>query len=345
MKRIFVIVHVILCIAALTVYAQVDMKNTGQGGVDVKLSGQTTMNFLQVNVSPRAAGMGTAYASMAHGVESVFSNPAGLPEMESSFEGFVSSTQWFADIKYVAGALAWNAKEYGAVALSAEIVDYGTIKGTAFVPRNSTGPENYILTGNVPNVGAYVFGLTYVKPISNEFAIGGTVKYAGQQLGQLIDINGTVSDNTAKKWVFDMGVKYFPGIESLRLGMSIRNFSTFVRYQSFQSPIPLEFSVGLGMNILDVFNTGTIKDHEFFLSTDFVHPNNYTDRINVGVEYNFLKKFSLRGGYQSNHDLLSWSGGGGIAQSIGGVDLHVDYAYSGTKNFGGIHRLAMGFAF
>ena len=197
MKRIFVVVVMILCLASLQMIAQVDMGTYGQGGVNLKQAGQTTMNFLQVSVSPRAAGMGAAYTSMAEGVESVFSNPAGLTEMDSRFEGFVSSTQWFADIKYLAGALAWNAKEYGVIALSAEVVDYGTIKGTAFVPKSSTGTENYILTGNVPNVGAYVFGLTYVKAISNEFAIGGSVKYAGQQLGQLVDAFGVACDNIA----------------------------------------------------------------------------------------------------------------------------------------------------
>lgn len=345
MKRIFAVLSFIFCLAGQHLVAQVDMKTIGQGGVDLKQTGQTTMNFLQVSVSPRAAGMGAAYTSMARGVESVFSNPAGLPEMESSVEAFVSSTQWFADIKYLAGAVAWNGKELGQVALSAEVVDYGSIKGTAFVPRSSTGTANYILTGNVPNVGAYVFGLTYVKAISNEFAIGGSVKYAGQQLGQLVNASGVVSNNNSTKYVFDMGVKYFPGIESLRLGMSIRNFSTFVRYQSFQSPIPLEFSLGLGMNILDIFDKDMLKEHEFFITTDFVHPNNYTDRVNVGVEYNFMKTFSLRGGYQSNNDLLGLSGGVGLMQSIGGIMMRVDYAYSGTKNFGGIQRVALGFAF
>ena len=72
------------------------------------------------------------------------------------------------------------------------------------------------------------------------------MKYVGQQLGQSIGENGNTSDNNANKLAFDLGVKYFPGIESLRLGMSMRNFSTFVRYHSFSSPLPIIFAVWTG---------------------------------------------------------------------------------------------------
>ncbi len=346
MKLLIKLIVLIISMNYLSLQAQnVDMKTTGQGGVDLKLSGQTTMNFLQVGVSPRAAGLGNAYTALSKGVESVFTNPAGLTEMNSEFEAFVSTTKWFADINYLAGALAWNGEDYGVVALSFVVVDYGTIKGTALVPKASTGTDNYILTGNVENVGAYSFGLSYVKAISPKFSIGGTVKYVGQQLGRSVDAAGATTDNNANKVAFDMGVKYFPGIESLRLGMSIRNFSTFVKYQSFQSPIPLEFALGVGMNVMDVFDKELSKEHELLFSTEFVHPNNYTDRVNAGIEYTFMKMFSVRGGYQTNHDVLSWAGGVGVVQTLGGIKFDIDYSYSNTEYFGGVNRFSIGFGF
>ncbi len=313
-------------------------------GVDLKQAGQSSMTFLQVGVSPKAAAMGDANTALSSGVESVFSNPAGLTEMKSQFQAFVSSTQWIADIKYLAGAVGWNAGNYGAVAFSFVYVNYGDIKGTAFVPATSTG-ANYILTGNVPNVGAYSFGLTYVKAVSEKFSIGGTIKYVGQNLGQLTDANGVTSDNNANKLAFDMGIKYFPGIESLRLGMSIRNFSTFVQYQYFQSPLPLAFSVGLGMNIMDLINKNLSQDHSIMVSTEFVHPNNYTDRVNTGIEYTFMKTVSLRAGYQSNQDIFGWSGGVGLEHEIGGTQLEVDYSYSSTQYFNGVNRFSLNVAF
>ncbi len=344
MKSLMKIIALFLVIN-LNLHAQVDMKTTGQGGVNLKQTGQTTMNFLQISVSPKASALGNAFTAISKGVESVFANPAGLPEMNSKYEAFVSSTQWFADIKYLSGAVAWNGEEYGAVALSFLLVDYGTIRGTALVDAASTSPENYILTGDVKNVGAYAFGLTYVKKISPKFAIGGTAKYVGQQLGQSVDAAGNVSDNRANKWVFDMGIKYFPGIESLRLGMSMRNFSTFVRYQSFSSPLPIAFAVGLGMNIMDLINKKLSEEHSLLVSSEFIHPNNYTDRVNAGVEYTYLNMISLRAGYESNHDIFSWSGGVGIKQSIGGVKFDINYSYSATEYFDGVNRFSLSVAF
>ena len=339
MKLLIKIIAFILSLGSMNLLAQ-DIGSLGQNSSNVKLTGQSSMTFLQIGVSPKAAALGDAYTAVSQGVESVFFNPAGLTEMNSQFQAFVSSTQWFADIKYLAGAIGYNSGDYGAFALSFIVVDYGTIKGTSLVPAASTG-ANYTLTGDVKNVGAYSFGLTYVKAVSTKFAIGGTVKYVGQQLGQLTDANGNTSDNNANKVAFDMGVKYFPGIESLRLGMSIRNFSTFVQYQNFESPLPLAFSVGLGMNLMDLINKDMSKEHALVLSSEFVHPNDYTDRVNTGLEYTFMNLVSLRAGYETNHDILSWSGGIGLGTSLAGTRIDVDYSYSHTNYFDGVNRFAL----
>jgi hypothetical protein len=343
MKLLIKIIAFIISLSSMNLLAQ-DISSLGQNSANVKLTGQSSMTFLQVGVSPKAAALGDAYTAMSQGVESVFFNPAGLTEMNTTYQAFVSSTQWFADIKYLAGAVAYNSGDYGAFALSFIVVDYGTIKGTSLVPSTSTD-KNYTLTGDVKNVGAYSFGLTYVKAVSTKFAIGGTVKYVGQQLGQLTDANGNTSDNNANKWAFDMGVKYFPGIESLRLGMSIRNFSTFVQYQSFESPLPLAFSVGLGMNLMDLINKDISKDHALVLSSEFVHPNDYTDRVNTGLEYTFMNMVSIRGGYETNHDILSWSGGIGLGTTLAGTRIDVDYSYSHTEYFDGVNRFALNVGF
>lgn len=347
MKRLIILIVSIISFSSMCIFAQVDMKTTGQGGVDLKQTGQSTMNFLLVGVSPRAEGMGGAYTALSKGVESVFANPAGLTEMNSQFEAFVSSTNWIADIKYLAGALAWNAEDYGAVAFSFIVVDYGSIKGTELVPAATLGNNGvfYTLTGDVSDVSAYSLGLTYVKKISNKFSIGGTAKYVGQSLGHYTDANGNDNFNHANKWAFDVGVKYFTGIESLRLGMSMRNFSTFVQYQLYSSPLPLEFSVGLGMNIMDIIKKDLSKDHSVMVSAEFVHPNNYTDRVNVGVEYTFMDMFSLRTGYETNQDILGWTAGAGVKQTIEGITLDINYSFSNTQYFNGVHRFGLNIGF
>ena len=348
MKRIIILLVTIISLSGWSFAQVIDMNTEGQGGVDLKKTGQTTMNFLQVGVSTKASGLADAYTALSSGVESIFTNPAGLSEMTSEYEAFVSSTQWFADIKYLAGAAAWNGGNLGVFGLSFIVVDYGSIKGTSLLSNDAAGtdPNGYTLTGDVPNVGAYSFGLTYVKEVSTKFSMGGTVKYVGQQLGQLVDANG-VSDNNKHTWSFDLGIKYYPGIESLRLGMSMRNFSTFVHYQNLnaKASLPLTFALGLGMNLMDVINKDMAQKHALMLSAEFVHPNNYTDRVCAGLEYTFDDMISLRGGYETNHDILSWASGIGVKQTVGGLTFDINYSYSNTEYFDGVNRFSLNVAF
>ena len=153
---------VIILFPLLSLSAQTgDFNNTGESGLDLKKTGQTSMNFLQVGVSPREAGLGGAITSLSQGVESIFSNPAGLTEMTKDFGFFLSTTQWFADIKYHAAAAAWNTGDYGVIGLSFIIVDYGSIKGARLLPYADAGKDaqGYELTGDIPNVGAFSFGV------------------------------------------------------------------------------------------------------------------------------------------------------------------------------------------
>lgn len=321
-----------------------DFNNTGESGLGLRKTGQTTMNFLQVSVSPKEAALGGAITSLSEGVESIFSNPAGLSEMTTDFGVFISTTQWFADIKYHAAAAAWNTGDYGTIGLSFIIVDYGSIRGARLLPFAEAGKDalGYELTGDINNVGAYSFGLTYVKQINDRFSIGGTVKLVGQQLGQL-NVDGVVSDNNASKPAFDFGIKYFTGIKSLRLGMSMRNFGTFVKYQNYSSGLPLMFSVGLGMNVFELIEQS--QDHKVFISSEFVHPTNYTDRIRAGIEYDFMDIVSLRGGYESNHDVLGFAAGIGLRQELGGTVIEFDYSYSQAEFFDNVNRFALNVAF
>jgi hypothetical protein len=125
--------------------------------------------------------------------------------------------------------------------------------------------------------------------------------------------------------------------------MSMRNFGTFVKYQNFSSPMPLMFSVGLGMDVLDLFEQS--QDHKVFISSEFVHPTNYTDRVLTGIEYVFMDMVSLRAGYVSNHDILSFSAGIGLNYTVAGTRIEFDYSYSKVEFFDKVNRFALNVAF
>jgi hypothetical protein len=53
----------------------------------------------------------------------------------------------------------------------------------------------------------------------------------------------------------------------------------------------------------------------------------------------------LRGGYQTNRDLQSWSMGMGINTTIENYAVQVSYSYSASEYFSGVNRLSLGFGF
>jgi len=317
-------------------------------GVGLKKVGQSTMNFLQVGVVPRASALGEAYTAVGKGPEALFYNPAGMAEMNGRFGVFVSGTKWIADIQYLGGAVAWKLGNAGTVGLSFLTVDYGEMFGTSLISKSSaaSNPIGYIDNGAFSNTGAYAFGLGFARTVSSMFIIGGDVRYVGQQLGQSIttDTNGQLKDNTANRLVFDLGVKYNTGFKSFNFGMSIRNFATSVKYEELTAQLPMTFAVGASMDILDLFMNDH-KDHAALVSIEFSHPNNYTERLNMGLEYTFMNRVSLRGGYITNSDLAGLCFGAGISQELMGKKLEIGYSYSLFDVFDNINRLSIGISF
>ncbi|HPG38909.1 MAG TPA: PorV/PorQ family protein [bacterium] len=307
---------------------------------------QSTMNFQLVSLSPQASAMGEAFCAVGAGAEGIFFNPAGMVETTTKFELKMSITQWIADINYMAGAMVWNTGNWGSFGFSIMSVDYGTINGTSLLAPGESGlyPIGFKDTGEVSNVGAYSFGLTYGRAISSQFFIAGNMRLAGQNLGRSMVATG-MKDNNATKLVFDAGVKYYTGLKSFRFGMAIRNFSSNIKREEIEEQLPLLFTMGVAMNIMDVIDPAHAADNSLLLAVDFLHPNNYSERMNIGLEYKILGCIALRGGYQTNRDLASWSAGLGLNTTIGKNNIEFDYSYSAFDIFDEVNRFAIGIAF
>ncbi len=310
--------------------------------VDLNKLGQSTMNFQLVSLSARASALGEAVYATSAGAEAIFFNPAGMVDAPRTVDASLFYTQWLADIGYFAGALAWDFGEFGSVGLSAMGVDYGTLNATRLVSSATT--EVYEDMGEMANVGAWSFGLSYARAINTQFSIGGTVRYTGQSLGQSLLASG-LKDNDAWKFVFDMGVKYHTGFRSFRFGMAIRNFSSQVRREEIDEQLPLTFTLGLAADMLEMFSPGGTRESALTLGVDYLHPNNYTERVNLGLEYTMFGAIALRGGYQTNRDAASWSAGVGFFTTLEERDIRVDYSYSQMDFFDGVSRFSLGVGF
>lgn len=323
------------------------LASAGQAQVNLSKVGQTTMNFQLVNLSARAGAMGEAAYAISTGAEAIFLNPAGLAEMDRTFDANLMFTSWIADIKYKGGAFAWHPGNIGTFGFSAMTVDYGTINGTRLIANPVQGTEPYEDIGPLNNVGAYSFGLSYAQRISDQFSIGGTARWTGQNLGESIlwyDGSGNslgVKENNAAKMVFDIGVKYYTGFRSFRFAMAFRNFSSQLMREKMNEQMPVTFTIATAMDLLDVFTPAHEKGSAMTLGADYLHSNNFSERMNFGLEYFYHNTIALRGGYQTNRDLASWSAGLGVNQSLENYDVRLNYSYSHEDLFDGVNRISL----
>lgn len=309
-----------------------------QAQVSMKKVGQSTMNFLEVGISPRAAGLGNAYTAICDDAESIFYNPAGLAGTSSGYSVFLSQTQWIADINYTAGAITKSFGNLGTVGISVLSVNYGDIQGAIPVE----GGEGYELTGNV-DLGAYAFGLAYARQISSQFYMGGLIQYVGQKLGSNNLETGTVK-NTANKLTLNFGVKYITNFKKFSFAMAIRNFSTEVKYEEYNTQMPLIFNVGASIDLMEFFSPNQ-NGAPLTLSAEFQHPNNYTERVNIGCEYTLMKMFALRAGYEFNRDLAGFSAGVGVTPDLLGGKFGINYSYSAFDVFDAVNRFSLNVKF
>ncbi len=315
------------------------------GQVNLNKLGQSTMDFLLVSVSPKASALGDAYTTLGTGAVSMFYNPAGIVETRNKFDVTVNYTQWIADIKYLGGGLVYNMGNYGSVGVSFLTIDYGTIYATRLDP--TLGNTGYIDDGTLNNVGAYSAGLTYSKAISTKFLIGGTMKVVSQSLGENNYSNGVSKKNNATKLAFDAGVKYYTGYKNFAFGMAIRNFASNVKRELNDEQLPLTFSMGGAIDVMQFINPNmSPNDQDMTLAVDFLHSNSYSERVNIGLEYKLMNMVSIRGGYQTNRDIMSWSAGIGLNTTLAGSDVSVNYSYSRMESFfSDVNRFSVEFGF
>jgi hypothetical protein len=315
--------------------------------IGLKKLGQSTMNFLQVSLSPKGSALGDAYTAVGTGADAIFYNPAGLAEYEGKFDVIFNTTQWIADITYMAGAFAYKTDVYGSIGISFLSVDYGDIYATSLLDAETaaTHPDGYIDNDKMDNVGAYAIGLTYAKFISDKFLMGGSIRYVGQQLGESVVASGSKT-NEENKLAVDFGLKYYVGFKSARFGVSIRNFGTAVKYEEVSAQLPLVFVLGAAMDLMDFAGSEISKSNSLLLAADFSHPNNYTERVSVGLEYSYKNFFSLRGGYQSNLDFGGLSAGFGLmSPEFLGKNAEFNYSFSQFDIFDNVNRFSLSFSF
>ena len=314
-------------------------------GADNTKLAQTGFQFLSVTSDARAGGMGEAMTTFHTNSSALFFNPAGMARQKNPIDLSLSQNQWIADINHNALSVSLTPAngKYGVIGLSFVNVDYGELQGT-MVWDNEQG----FIDTEIIKPSALALGVGYAKALSDKFSVGGQIKSAYQYLGKSIipdsDTTQALMKNTADAIAFDFGTIYHTGWKSFTFGMSVRNFSQEIKFQTEGFQLPLLFTIGASMNLFDLFLT-ELRSQSLYLSVDALHPRSFSERLNIGLEYSLMDMLVIRTGYLMNYDERDFSGGIGVQKTIGPLSFGIDYAYTPFGVFDNVQRMSLYIAF
>ncbi len=336
MKHKSIVLVLIILLSVSMVFAENDYNKIAQTG----------FQFLSVRSDARANGMAGALNSVECGSAAIYYNPATLGYMNSAIDLTASYNNWIADIKHNAfsGAMTLGDGRYGTVAFSLANVDYGEIEATEFWGND----QGYIETGII-HPTAINLGLGYAMALSTKFSVGGQVKWITQDLGvsNVLVQNRQESTNSVETrryvqsaFAFDFGTYFKTGWKSFVFGMSVRNFSGEVMYEEESFQLPLTFTMGVSMDLMDLFEESN-PAHSLLFSMDASHPRSYPEYIDLGLEYKFQNLFFARVGYMGNRDERGLTFGTGV--SVAGIIF--DYSYTPFGIFNNTQSITLRYSF
>lgn len=307
---------------------------------NVKLA-QAGFEFLSVVSDARAAGMADAVTSLELGSSALFFNPAGMANITHFIDVTASNNQWLADIRHNTFSVAFCPARgrYGVVGFSYQNVNYGDFYGTRVNMGIDAGYDD---TG-IFHLSANAIGLGYAKRLTEWFSAGGQIRLVRQDLGEsvipkisaILDTTEVIAENVLTPLAYDFGTQFRTGFKSLVFGMSIRNFSSDIKYVEEPFQLPLVFNLGISMDLLDLVPND--RNQSLYMSIDASHYRSRTEQLKIGLDWRLFNLLSLRGGYITNEDERGLTFGVGISR----FGFTCDYAYTPYGIFNNVQRLTL----
>ncbi|MDZ7269582.1 MAG: PorV/PorQ family protein [candidate division KSB1 bacterium] len=324
--------------------------------------GTTAANFLELGYGSAGNAMGEAAVSVAKDLSAIYWNPAGLGYMEQS-EAMFLRQPWLADIASTFAGVGLVLPDLGTLSFGFFHVDYGQEEVTNLRQQEGTG-ELY-----TANDFALVLGFS--RRLTHWFSFGANVKYISSQIWH----------TSANAMAVDLGVmlntRFFSVTgereNGLSIGMSISNYGSRMRYGGMDLLNPIDILPAEDGNFRDtpgqfrveqwelplLFRLGVslqpvVGEHaRLTLAADALHPNNNSESINLGAEYQYRLPtsgtFYLRGGYKSlfmDEPLFGLTLGGGVEwRMMHNLAVKVDYAFREVDLLGNTHSYSLGVKF
>ncbi len=295
--------------------------------------GTSSSPFLGISIGPRAAAMGGTFVAVANDASALYWNPGGISRLEKS-QVLVSHTQWLVDTDFNWAGIVLNVGGGNALGLSVTQLDYG--EEDVIDELNQEG------TGARWSASDLAVAVSYARTMTDRFSIGGSFKYIEQKIW----------NERATAVAFDVGLVFVTQFNELRLGMSIANFGSDLKYEgkdlfkridtdpdnggnnetivaalkTDEWPLPLFFRVGVAYDLLRAARS------KVTLAADALRPSDNTGVVNVGTEVAIHDLLFLRGGYKSLFRDDSEEGltyGVGLKYNTGAAGIiNIDFAYA-----------------
>jgi len=279
----------------------------------VDKNGTTSATFLEIDVGGKITSMGGAGVSHVNDASSSFWNPAGLAFLNKS-QLFFMNQSWIAGIQHSYSSVSIPINRLGTLGMSINLMNYGETEVTNLDFQDGTGDYYSALD--------YSVSFSFARKFVNWFGFGTSVKYIGSKIWH----------SSASAIAMDLGAQIYTDFfssskgkhDGLKIGMSISNYGTKMKYNGLDLLQPIDPSDDYGNygDVMGKYETSSWElplifrlgvSNDFFKSKysslivafDAIHPNNDKERINIGIQYSRINSqlfnYYIGAGYKGMH--------------------------------------------
>lgn len=297
-----------------------------QQAVGANGPGTTGANFLKLQLSPRAIGMGEAFTAVADDAYALSWNPAGLAQLTAS-ELVFTHTQHIQNITEQHASIAVPTRYGGTWAGGVSYLGMGSFDSFD-AAGNRSGQISASDTAMSVGYGSKIPGWpTHVVTL----ACGATLQWVQERLDTV----------TARAFAADLGALAHPGawtapwLQRLQVGLAVKHLGTALKFDRDAAPLPRVVNIAAAYPV-------SLWGSRSWLSLETAFPRDHVSFISGGLEYWVREVLALRVGFRSQQDI-----GSGVRAGLG-VKVHLwqlDYAFAGLGDLGQTHRVGLALHF
>ncbi len=292
--------------------------------------GRTAAPFLQRTLGARASGMGTAFAAVLWGIDSVQYNPAALstlsrPTLTSTYlNGFGGTNHSFIAYGQPLG-------RFGTLAPSLVYFDAGAIDLNL-----SDGT-----TGRVKAEEDIAWALSYALRLAYGLHLGATYRFVRINLAETADASTTQGD---------FGALWETPLKGLSVGGAYQYLGPDIKFEEAGDPPPKTLRYGIAYHFPDVDPTKIdpsvdLEEFDMTLALDQVHTlhERLSPRfgMEVGLKPSYSSRVAIRTGWIVGRDTESFTFGLGFRSG----KISFDYAFGRGKDVGHLQQFSLTVAF